>query len=74
MSGKSLMHGGEESNCGIVPAKQPNKGGNPSAEVVEGRPQTKENTREPTPCRTPSRAGGPRGLERVRAAARTSPR
>jgi hypothetical protein len=44
MSGKSFMNGGGESNCGIVPAKQPNKSEPSLAEVVEGRPQTKENT------------------------------
>ena len=57
-SGKSLMHGGGESYCGIVPTKQPNKGGEPSAEVAEGRPWTKENTFQPNPCRTLSRKGG----------------
>jgi group II intron reverse transcriptase/maturase len=70
MSGKSLMHGGEESYCGIVPAKQPNKSGRPPAEVVEERPQTEENTQEPNPCRTPSRESGPSGLARVREAAK----
>jgi hypothetical protein len=44
MSGKSLMHGQGESYSGIVPTKQPNQGGEPPAEVVEGRPLTKENT------------------------------
>jgi hypothetical protein len=38
MSGKSLMHDGEESYCGVVPAKQPNKGEKSPAEAVEGRP------------------------------------
>jgi hypothetical protein len=33
----------EESDCRIVPAKQPNKEGKPSAEAVEGRRQPKEN-------------------------------
>ena len=44
MSDKSLTHGGGESYSGVVPAKQPNKGGRPQAEVVEGRPLAKENT------------------------------
>ena len=66
MSGKSLMHGQGESYHGIVPTKQPNKSGEPLAEVVEGRPWTKENTPESNPCRTPSRESGPSGLERVR--------
>src|SRR5208282_6407588 len=67
-SGKSLMHGGGETYCGIVPTKQPNKGGEPSAEVAEGRPWTKENMFQPNPCRTPSRNRGPKELERVRGA------
>ena len=33
MSGKSLAHGSGESYSGIVPAKQPNKSGQPPAEV-----------------------------------------
>ena len=66
MSGKSLMHGGEESYSGVVPAKQPNKSERSPAEVAEGRPLTKENTQEPNPCRTPSRKSGPTGLARVR--------
>jgi len=70
MSGKSLMHDGGESYNGIVPAKQPNKSGVPPAEAVEGRPLTKENTQEPTPCRTPSRESGSSGLARVREAAK----
>ena len=70
MSDKTLMHGGGESYSGIVPAEQPNKSGRPPAEVVEGRPLTKENTQEPNPCRTPSRESGPSGLARVREAAK----
>jgi hypothetical protein len=35
MSYKTHMHGGGESYSGVVPTKQPNKGGRPSAEVVE---------------------------------------
>ena len=37
---------------------------------MEGRPLTKENTRQPNPYRTPSRESGPSGLERVREAAK----
>jgi hypothetical protein len=70
MSGKSLMHGGGESYCGVVSTKQPNKSGEPPAEAVEKRPQTKENTQQPNLCRTPSRESGPSGLERVREVAR----
>ena len=70
MSDKALMHGGGESYSGVVPTKQPNKSGRPPAEVAEGRPLTKENTRQPKPYRTPSRESGPSGLERVREAAK----
>ena len=70
MSSKTHMHGGGESYSGVVPAKQPNKGGRPSAEVVEGRPLTKENTGQSNPNRTPSRESGPNGLDRVREAAK----
>ena len=70
MSGKSLMHGGGESYSGVVPTKQPNKGGKPSAEVVEERPLVKENTEQSNQCRTQSRENGSNGLERVREAAK----
>ena len=43
MSDKSLMHGHEESNSGILPTKQPNESQGGPQEVVEGRPLTKEN-------------------------------
>ena len=70
MSYKSQMHGGGESNSGIVPAKLPNEGQGGPQEVVEERPLTKENTGEPNPHRTPGRGSGPSGLDRVREAAR----
>src|SRR5205809_7224937 len=70
MSHKSSMHGGGESYSGVVPAKQPNKSGQPPAEAVEGRPLTKENTPEPNWHRTPCRGSGRSGLERVREAAK----
>jgi len=70
MSDKSLMHGRGEAYSGILPAKQPNKSEESPAEAVEGRPLTEENTRQPNPCRTPSRESGPSGLERVREAAK----
>src|SRR5207245_7556406 len=69
MSHKSSMHEGGESYSGTVLTKQPNKSGIPPAEVVEGRPLTKENTPEPNSCRTPCRESGRSGLERVREAA-----
>ncbi len=64
------MHGDGESYWGIVPTKQPNKSGEPLAEVAEGRPWTEENRLQPNSCRTPSRVSEPSGLERVREAAR----
>src|SRR5712672_4217777 len=70
MSHKSSMHDSGESYSGIVLTKQPNKSGQPPAEVVEGRPLTKENTPEPNSYRTPSRESGRSGLERVREAAK----
>ena len=70
MSGKSLMNDDGESYGGIVPTKQPNKGDRAPAKVVEGRPQTKENTQQPNLGRTPSRGSRRSGLERVREAAR----
>jgi RNA-directed DNA polymerase len=70
MSHKSSAHDGGESYSGIVLTKQPNQSEESPAEVVEGRPLTKENTLQPNPYRTPSRERGPSGLERVREAAR----
>ena len=70
MSDKSLLHDGGESYRGIVPAKQPNKSEGSPAGAVEARPPTEENTRQTNPSRTPSRASGFSGLERVREAAR----
>jgi group II intron reverse transcriptase/maturase len=64
------MHEGGESYSDVVPTKQPNKSGEPQAEVVEGRTLTKENTPEPNTYRTPSRESGRSGLERVREAAK----
>ena len=55
MSYKTHMDGGGESYSGVVPTKQPNKGGRPLAEVVEERPLTKENTDRLNPYRTPRR-------------------
>ena len=70
MSDKTHMHGNGESYSGVVPTKQPNKGGRPSAEVVEGRPLTEENTGKSNQRRTPSRESAPNGLDRVRKAAK----
>src|SRR6266849_8001938 len=70
MSYKTHMHGSGESYSGVVPTKQPNKGGRPSAEVVEERPLAKENTEQSNQCRTQSRESGTKGLERVREVAK----
>jgi len=67
MSDKSTMHGGGESYSGVVPAKQPNKGGRPPAEAVEGRPLAKENTEQSNQRRTQSREGAPIDLSRLAA-------
>lgn len=70
MSHNPHAHGDGESYSGVVPAKQPNKGGKPPAEVVEERPLTKENMEQPNLCRTPSRESGQSGLNRVRRVAK----
>lgn len=70
MSDKTHMNDGRESYSAIVPMKRTNEGRGGPKETVEERAQTKENTEQPNPCRTPSREDGPSGLERVRQAAR----
>jgi hypothetical protein len=63
-------HALEKSDCAVVPVKQPNKEGLPSAEAVEGRAQTKENI---VPSRMHPTQSGKRmsqGLDGVRRAAR----
>ena len=62
------MHAAEESDCGVLPVNQPNKGGQPSAEVGEGRPQTKENQGTSHTPPTPSGEGVSQGRVRVRCA------
>ena len=52
----------------------PNKGGRPSAEGVEERPLTKENTDEPDSFRAQNRASESHGSGRVREAAWSSVR
>jgi RNA-directed DNA polymerase len=69
-SRKADVHAMEESDCRVVPMKQPNKEGIPSAEVVEGRRQLTENGAQ---SNTPPTQGGARvsqGLSGVRRAAR----
>ena len=64
------MHVPEESDRAVVPMNQPNKEGQPSAEVGEGRARTKENI---VPSHTSPTQSGERvsqGLNGVRKAAR----
>jgi group II intron reverse transcriptase/maturase len=70
MSYTAQMNGGGESYNGIVPAKRSNEGRGGPKEIVEGRPLTKENAEEPNSYRTQSRESEPKGLDRVRQAAR----
>ena len=63
------MHGIEESDRPIVPAKSPNKTGQPVAEAAEGRGLVKENTDQQNTLRTQRREGVPSALDRVRQAA-----
>jgi RNA-directed DNA polymerase len=66
------MHGNEESDEVVVPAKRLNKEGLPSAEIVEGRASPKENGGQATAVRTPSRGAASNRLAAVRQAARQS--
>jgi group II intron reverse transcriptase/maturase len=70
MSSKTSMHVGGESDDRVVPVKGSNKDGQPSAESLEGRRPTKENTEQPTPPRTQRRTSESRGLLGVREVAR----
>ena len=53
----------------VVPAKSPNKAGQPAAEGTEGSGLTKGNLQQQNASRTPSRTDAPSALERVRQAA-----
>jgi RNA-directed DNA polymerase len=64
------MHALEKSDCAVIPVKEPNKGGQPSAEAVEGRAQTEENIVEPRMHPTQSGKRMSQGLDGVRTAAR----
>src|SRR5712692_5232820 len=59
-----------KSDRSAVPAKSPNNAGQPVAERTEGRGLAKGNLPQQNAPRTPSRAGAPSALERVRQAAR----
>ncbi len=54
----------------VVPAKSPNKAGQPAAEGMEGSGLAKGNLPQQNASRTPSRTDAPSALERVRQAAR----
>ena len=64
MSHKPLMHGAGKSDNPIVPAKDPNKGGLPPAEGLEGSGLVKENTAPAHMDRTQSRENHVPGLAR----------
>ena len=69
-SRKADMHVQEESDCAVVPVNQPNKEGQPSAEVGEGRAQTEENIVQSHTRPTQSGERVSQGLGGVRQAAR----
>jgi hypothetical protein len=62
------MHVLEKSDCAVVPVNQPNKGGQTSAEVGEGRAQMKENIVQPHMRPTQSEKRMSQGLDGVRKA------
>ena len=64
------MHVQEKSDCAVVPVNQPNKEGQPSAEVGEGRAQTKENIVQSHTRPTQSGKRMSQGLDGVRQAAK----
>ena len=64
------MYALEDSDCAVVPVKRPNKEASASAEVVEGRAQTKENAAGPGTSPTRSGERVSQGLGGVRQAAR----
>ena len=64
------MYAQEESDCAVVPMKQPNKGARASAEVVEGRAQAKENDAGPDTSPTQCGERVSQGLGGVRQVAR----
>ena len=67
---KAHAHVSEESDSGVVPMKGPNKDKTPSAEGLEGRPLTKENTHQSSTCPTQGGERVSQGLTGVRRAAK----
>ena len=74
MNQKSNMHVGGESDSRAVPAKCLNKGGKPSAEGMEGRRLTKENSEQATASETQSWINASNDLLGVRKAAKRDKR
>src|SRR5215831_19486005 len=64
------MNADEKSDEGMVPMKQPNKEGSPSAEAVEGRTSPEGNGDETTATRTLRRDTASSGLDAVRSLCR----
>src|SRR5438094_8317676 len=64
-----MMNEHGKSDRPVVPAKSPNKAGQPAAEGTEGSGLTKGNLQQQNVSRTPSRTDTPSALERVRQAA-----
>ena len=69
-SHKTRTHVSEESDSGVVPVNCSNKDGRPSAESGEGRPLTKENTKQSRTRPTQSGGSVSQRLSGVRKAAR----
>jgi RNA-directed DNA polymerase len=64
-----MMNEHGKSDRPVVPAKSPNKAGQPAAEGTEGSGLTKGNLQQQNASRTRSRTDAPSALERVRQAA-----
>ena len=58
----------EKSDCAVIPVNQPNKEGQPSAEIGEGRAQMRENIVQPHMRPTQSEKRMSQGLDGVRKA------
>src|ERR1035438_8229645 len=74
-SAKAINHNAdahvlEKSDCAVIPVNQPNKEGQPSAEVGEGRAQPKENIVQSRMLPAQSGKRMSQGLEGVRKAAK----
>src|SRR6201984_3919735 len=65
-----MVNGQEKSDSGIVAVKPTNKAGQPEAEQVEPRPETKGNVGQQSTHRAQNRARVTQALDRVRKAAR----